>query len=183
MPSPRAMVADNDLALGRVIEAISSSVFWKDSAVFVIEDDSQDGPDHVDAHRSVLLIASPFARRGAVDHSFHTTVGVVRTIELILGLAPMSEYDAAAEPLYNAFQATPNLAAFQHSTPQVSLTEVNTPSSFGAAASSRMDFSDADRAPEQPLNEIVWRSIKGAHSPMPPPKRTVFARSPGDLGR
>ena len=105
------MVADNDLALGRIVEAISHSRFWKESAIFVLEDDAQNGPDHVDAHRSVLLVASPFTRRGAVDHTLYTTSGVLRTIELILGLPPMSQYDAAATPLYNAFVSAARHAA------------------------------------------------------------------------
>ncbi len=112
-PTPRAMLADNDLALGRLVEAISSSVYWKDSAIFVVEDDAQSGPDHVDSHRSVLLVASPFAKRGFVDHTFYSTSGVLRTIELVLGLPPMSQYDAAATPLYNAFQPTPVLVVLQ----------------------------------------------------------------------
>jgi YVTN family beta-propeller protein len=175
-PTPRAMVAENDYALGRLVEAISNSVYWKDSAIFVIEDDSQNGTDHVDAHRSVLLVASPFAQRTAVDHTFYTTVGVLRTIELILGLPPLSEYDAAATPVYNAFQSTPNLAPFARVPPQIPLSEVNQPSAYGAAQSRAMDFSDADRAPEQALNEIVWRSVRGAGSVMPPPRRTAFVR-------
>src|SRR6059036_2894194 len=101
-PTPRAMVEDNDLALGRFVEAVSNSVYWKDSAIFVVEDDAQAGPDHVDSHRSVLLVASPFARRGFVDHTLYSTSSVLRTIELILGLGPMSQYDAAATPLFNA---------------------------------------------------------------------------------
>ena len=103
-PTPRAMVAENDLALGRLVEAISHSAFWKESAIFVLEDDAQNGPDHVDAHRSVLLAISPFTRRGVVDSTLYTTSGVLRTMELILGLPPMSQYDAAATPMYNAFQ-------------------------------------------------------------------------------
>src|SRR5207302_1254912 len=126
-PTPRAMVADNDLALGRLIDTISNSVYWKDSAVFVVEDDAQAGPDHVDSHRSVLLVASPFAKRGAADHSFYSTSSVLRTIELILGLAPMSQYDAAAPPLYNAFQSTPNLTPFYRYVPAVSLDEKHPP--------------------------------------------------------
>ncbi len=176
-PTPRAMVADNDLALGRIVEAVSTSaVYWKDSAIFVVEDDAQSGPDHVDSHRSVLLVASPFARRSFVDHTLYTTSGVLRTIELILGLAPMSQYDAAAAPLYNAFTGTPNLAPYARIQPRVALDEKNLPSSFGAVLSAQMDFSMEDRAPEALLNEIVWRSIKGAHSPMPPPRRSVLVR-------
>ena len=175
-PTPRAMVADNDLALGRIVEAISNStVYWKDSAIFVLEDDAQSGPDHVDSHRSVLLVASPFAKRGFVDHTLYTTSGVLRTIELVLGLEPMSQYDAAATPMYNAFTGTPNLTAYAHVTPRVSLTETNLPSAFGSQLSAKMDFSVEDRAPEQLLNEIIWRSVKGARSPMPPPRRSILA--------
>jgi hypothetical protein len=181
-PTPRAMIADNDLALGRLVEAIStSSVYWKDSAVFVVEDDAQSGPDHVDSHRSVLLVASPFARRNVVDHTFYTTSAVLRTIELILGLPPMSQYDLAATPLYNAFTGTPNAAAFRRSTPGVPLDERNLPSSYGATASLHMDFSAEDRAPEVLLNEIIWRSVKGAGSPMPPPRRSIFVRSSSSI--
>ena len=92
------MVAENDLALGRLVEAISKSRFWPESAILVLEDDAQNGPDHVDAHRSVLLVASAWAKRGAVDSTLYTTSGVLRTIELLLGLPPMSQYDAAATP-------------------------------------------------------------------------------------
>jgi hypothetical protein len=168
------MMAENDLALGRLVETISNSVYWRDSAIFVVEDDAQSGPDHVDSHRSILLLASPFARRIAADHTFYTTSGVLRTIELLLGLPPMSQYDAAATAMYNAFTATPNLAAFRHLDPRVSLDEKNPPSAFGAAQSLAMDFSVEDRAPEALLNEILWRSVRGANAPMPPPRRSVF---------
>jgi hypothetical protein len=174
-PTPRAMVADNDLALGRVVEAISNSPYWKESAIFVVEDDAQSGPDHVDSHRSVLLVASPFARRGFVDHTFYSTSGVLRTMELILGLPPMSYYDAAATPLYNAFQGTPDLAAYRRLIPAVSLDEKNPTTAFGAALSRSLNFSDADLTPEEPLNDVIWRSVKGPNSPMPPPRRSAFA--------
>src|SRR5437762_426391 len=134
-PTPRAMMADNDVALGRLVEAISNSAYWRDSAIFVVEDDAQSGPDHVDSHRSILLMASPFARRASADHTFYTTSGVLRTIELILGLPPMSQYDAAATPMYNAFTGTPNLAAFRHVDPLISLNERNLPSSYGSPQS------------------------------------------------
>jgi YVTN family beta-propeller protein len=174
--TPRAMMADNDLAIGRLVETISSSVYWKDSAVFIVEDDAQSGPDHVDSHRSVLLVASPFAKRTVADHTLYTTSSVLRTIELILGLPPMSQYDAAAAPLYGAFQSTPNLASYKRVQPLVSLTEKNPPAAYGSAMSLSMDFTDADRTPEVQLNEIIWRSVKGADSPMPPPRRSVFVR-------
>jgi len=180
-PTPRAMMADNDIALGRVVDAISKSVYWKDSAVFVVEDDAQSGPDHVDSHRSVLLVASPFARRNFIDHVFYSTSSVLRTIELILGLPPMSHYDASATPLYNAFQGTPNLAAYGMQMPTVSTDEKNLPTSFGASMSARMDFREADRTPEVLLNEILWHSVKGPNVPMPPPKRSVFVRPRGTM--
>src|SRR5207245_2280646 len=99
-PTPRAMIAENDQALGRLVEAISASRYWKDSAIFVVEDDAQNGPDHVDAHRSVALVASPWARRRAVDSTLLTTCGMLRTIELVLGIPPMSQCDASATPMY-----------------------------------------------------------------------------------
>lgn len=175
-PTPRAMLADNDLALGRMVEAISNSVFWRDSAIFVVEDDAQSGPDHVDSHRSVLLVASPFAKRNFADHAFYTTSGVLRTIELILGLPPMSQYDAAATPLYNAFVGTPNLGAYARAIPKVAMDEKNLASAFGALESLAMNFVDEDRTPEVLLNEIIWRSIKGRDQPMPPPRRSAFVR-------
>jgi hypothetical protein len=125
--TPRAMIAENDQAVGRLVEAISRSRFWKESAIFIVEDDAQNGPDHVDAHRSVLLVASPWTRRGAVDSTLYTTAGMLRTMELILGLPPMSQYDAAATPLYAAFQAKPNAAPYQRKEARVPLDEMNAP--------------------------------------------------------
>ncbi len=139
-PTPRAMIADNDLALGRVVETIANSPYWKDSAIFIVEDDAQSGPDHVDSHRSVALVASPFAKRGFVDHSFYSTSGMLRSMELILGLPPMSMYDAAATPLFNAFQATPDLSVYRRLTPNVALDEKNPAAAFGASASQAMNF-------------------------------------------
>ena len=176
-PTPRAMVADNDVALGRVVEAISASAYWKDSAVFVLEDDAQAGADHVDSHRSVLLVASSFAKRNAADHTFYTTSGVLRTIELILGLPPMSQYDAGATPMYNAFSGVPNPGGFTRLAARVPTDERNLASAFGAAQSLAMDFSVEDRAPEALLNEIIWRSVRGAKSQSPPPRRSLFVTS------
>ncbi len=179
-PTPRAMVADNDLALGRIIEAITHSRYWKESAILVLEDDAQNGPDHVDAHRSVLLAVSPFSRKRTLDSTLYTTCSVLRTIELILGLPPMSQYDAAATPMYAAFQPTSDIAPFTHRAARVPLDEKNDWSSPGAQASLRMNLEDADMAPELELNEILWRSIHGPLSVMPPPRRTGFIRSIGD---
>ncbi len=179
-PTPRAMVADNDLALGRIIEAITQSRYWKESAIFVLEDDAQNGPDHVDAHRSVLLAVSPFSRKRSLDSTLYTTCSVLRTIELILGLPPMSQYDASATPMYLAFQGKPDVAPFAHRPARVSLDDKNDWSSPGARASLQMNLRDADRAPELELNEILWKSIRGADAVMPPPRRTGFIRSIGD---
>ncbi len=179
-PTPRAMVAENDYALGRVVEAISKSRYWKESAIFVLEDDAQNGPDHVDAHRSVLLMVSPFARRGAVDSTLYTTSGVLRTMELILGIPPMSQYDAAAAPMYNAFQATPTLTPFTLRPAQYPFDEMNPLNAPGAQASLRMNLEEADMAPELELNEIIWKSVHGAAARMPPPVRTGFVRAIGD---
>jgi len=174
--TPRAMVAENDFALGRIIEAISSSRFWRESAVFVLEDDAQNGPDHVDAHRSVLLVASPFARRTSVDSTLYTTASVLRTIELILGLPPMSQYDASATPLYAAFQPTSALMSFKLRAARTAFDERNGPDAPGAEASLRMNLKDADMAPELELNQIIWESVRGKGSIMPPPVRSAFVR-------
>jgi DNA-binding beta-propeller fold protein YncE len=179
-PTPRAMVAENDLALGRLVEAVTKSRFWKDSAVFVIEDDAQNGPDHVDAHRSIALVASPYTRRGAVDSTLYTTSGVLRTIELILGLPPMSQYDAAATPLYGAFQARPVLAGYTKREARVPLDERNAPDAPGAAASLAMNMEEADQAPDLELNEIIWSAVRGPGSTMPPPVRAAFIRPLAD---
>jgi len=174
--TPRAMVAENDLALGRLVEAISHSRFWPESAILVLEDDAQNGPDHVDAHRSVLLVASPWARRQALDSGLYSTASVLRTIELILGLPPMSQYDAAARPLFTAFAPQPAATAFRAREARVPLDERNREDAPGAEASLRMDLREADRAPELELNEVIWKSVRGATSQMPPPVRAAFVR-------
>ena len=175
--TPRAMVAENDHALGRLVEAISASRFWKDTAIFVLEDDAQNGSDHVDAHRSVGLVISPYTqRKGAVDSTLYTTSGFLRTMELILGLEPLSQYDAAATPLYNAFSLTPALAAFKALSPRIDVSETNDPRAYGAKESAEMNLAEADRAPDLLLNEIVWRSVRGPNSKMPPPVRAAWLK-------
>jgi YVTN family beta-propeller protein len=175
--TPRAMIAENDQALGRLVEVISHSRYWKESAIFVLEDDAQNGPDHVDAHRSVTLMISPYARRGTVDSTLYTTAGVLRTMELILGLTPMSQYDAAATPMYRAFQPKPDLTPFDRREPRIPLDEKNAPTAWGAEASAAMNLdTEADLAPELALNEILWKSVRGAASPMPPPVHAAFVQ-------
>ena len=176
-PTPRAMVAENDTALGRLVEAISNSVYWKDTAIFVLEDDAQAGPDHVDTHRSIALVISPFTRRAALDSTLYTTSGMLRTMELILGTPPMSNHDAAATPMYNAFQATPVLTPYKARPARIDVLEKNLGNAIGAMASARMNLDEADMAPEQEMNEIIWRSVKGPMSVMPPPIRAAFVRS------
>jgi DNA-binding beta-propeller fold protein YncE len=173
-PTPRAQVADNDLALGRVVEAVSKSKFWKDTAIFVVEDDAQNGPDHVDAHRAVALVVSPYTKRGHVDSTMYSTSSMLRTMELILGLKPMSQFDAAAHPMYHSFQAKADLSGYEPVVPQVDLQEKNKATAWGSKVSEKFNLAREDAADDLLLNEVIWRSIKGANSPMPAPVRAAF---------
>ncbi len=177
--TPTAMVAQNDAALGLVIEAITKSKFWSETAVFVIQDDVQNGSDHVDAHRSVALAISPYIKRGSVDSTMYSTSSMLRTMELILGVEPMTQFDAAARPMYNAFQDTPDLKGYTALEPRVDITATNNALAFGANISEEMNFSIPDAADDLILNEIVWRSVRGADSPMPPPVRAAFVFTKG----
>lgn len=174
MPTPTAYVADNDLALGMVVEAVSHSKFWKQTAIFVVEDDAQNGPDHVDAHRTVALVISPYTKRRFVDSTLYSTSSMLRTIELILGLKPMSQFDAAARPMYNSFQAQPDFTPYKHEVPRVNMKEVNKPTAWGADRSARFDLSKEDAADDILFNEVIWKAVKGPASPMPPPVRAAF---------
>ncbi|MBC7759539.1 MAG: bifunctional YncE family protein/alkaline phosphatase family protein, partial [Phormidesmis sp. FL-bin-119] len=174
--TPISMVADNDLALGQLVEHISNSSIWKESAIFVLEDDAQNGPDHVDAHRSPAFVISPYIKMGSVNHSMYSTSGILRTMELILGLPPMSQYDAAAAPLFDCFTDKPTLASFKARPPGVSLTVKNTANNTSSIRSGTWDFSREDRAPDLDLNEVVWKSVKGESSVMPAPRRSAFVK-------
>ena len=174
MPTPTAMVADNDLALGMIVEAVTHSRFWKTTAIFVIEDDTQNGPDHIDAHRSVALVISPYTKRKFVDSTMYSTSSMLRTMELILGLQPMSAYDAAARPMYNCFQAKPDYRPYKHLVPQTDLNAKNVAGAWGQDLSEQFDLTKEDRADDLLFNEVIWRSVKGANSPMPPPVRAAF---------
>lgn len=165
-PTPRAYMADNDLALGRVIEALSRSPFWKSTAVFVVEDDAQNGADHVDSHRSVLLVISPYAR-GGVHHRFTNTTDVLATIEEILQLGSMSHFDHFGRPLRESFGETPDLEPYTALVPAVSLDERNPLTGPGARASARLDLRYEDIADEDLFNRILWQAVKGARTPMP----------------
>ena len=167
--TPQAMVANNDYAIGQLVDAVSHSKYWPNTSIFIIEDDGQDGPDHVDARRTVGLVISPYVKRGIVDSTLYSTSSMVRSIELLLGLPPMSQYDAAAMPMYASFGTVPLVGPFNVISPLIDVNAKNTDKSYGAAESRKMDFSDNDRAPMHALNTIIWKSIKGADSPMPPP--------------
>jgi hypothetical protein len=163
------MVAENDRALGRIVEALSHSRFWGQTAVFVLEDDAQNGPDHVDAHRSPLLVASPWVRRGMVDSTFYTTASVLRTIELVLGLRPLSQFDAGAMPLYTAFVSRADATPFVALPARWPLDESNPPgrSALDSRAFTRPDFAD-----EQVLNREIWGSVR--RTPMPAPRHSAM---------
>ena len=181
--TPQAMVANNDYAIGQLVDAVSHSKYWPNTAIFIIEDDAQDGPDHVDARRTVGLVISPYVKRGIVDSTLYSTSSMVRSIELLLGLPPMSQYDAAAMPMYAAFGTNPAITAFNVIQPKIDVNAKNTKDSYGAEASRKMDFSDVDRAPMHALNDIIWKSVKGKDSPMPPPvHRFRPLIDPGEAG-
>ncbi len=174
--SPRSFVAQNDLALGRLVEGISKSKFWPTTAIFVIEDDAQNGPDHVDAHRTEALAISPYIRRRTVDSTMYSTTSMLRTMELILGIPPMSQYDAAATPMFAAFGGKADTTPYTARPARVSLTDLNPPGAPGAARSGEMRFDEADAAPDLELNQIIWKAVKGEDSVMPAPVRAAFVR-------
>ncbi len=173
-PTPTAQVADNDLALGLLVEAVSNSKFWKDTAIFVLEDDTQNGPDHVDAHRCPALVISPYTKHAHVDSTMYSTSSMLRTMELILGLQPMSQYDAAARPMYNSFTFKPDMAVYKHRVPKTDLNEKNLAGAWGAEWSQRANLEKEDQADERKLNRVIWKSVKGAASEMPAPVRAAF---------
>ena len=176
---PEACVASNDIGLGKIVEAATRSRFWKEMAIFVIEDDAQNGPDHVDAHRTVGLVISPYCKRGVVDSTLYTTASFVRTMELILGLPPLTQYDAGATPMFNSFTKHAKATPYSLLTPAVNLTAKNTPKSPFAKESARMNFREYDMAPEDELNRILWHTAKGMDAPYPTPiHRAIFTTAP-----
>jgi YVTN family beta-propeller protein len=167
--TPDASVASNDLAVGQIVEAAMHSQFWNEMAIFIIEDDAQNGPDHVDAHRTPGLVISPYCKRGYVDSTLYTTASMIRTMELILGLPPLTQYDAGATPMFNSFQKISQPRPFVLLTPKIDLNAKNTGQSPYAKQSKAMDFRDYDRAPEDELNRILWYAAKGPDVPYPTP--------------
>jgi len=166
--SPRAMNADTDYGLGQIVEAVSKSPFWKKTAIFVLEDDAQNGFDHVDAHRSICYVISPFVKRASVDHRFYNTDSVLRTMELVLGLAPMNQYDAVA-PVMDVFGAQPdNVEPFAAILPPKHIIgEVNGLMAYRAKDSERLNFVKEDSVPDDVLNDILWHGIMGRNTPKP----------------
>ncbi|MES1217549.1 MAG: alkaline phosphatase family protein, partial [Bacteroidota bacterium] len=163
-PTPFAHCADNDLAVGMFVEYLSKSPVWKESVVFVLEDDAQDGPDHVDAHRSTTYVAGGYVKRGFVDHTMYSTTSVLRTIELILGLPPMSQYDASAVSMWRCFQSSPDPAGFTAKPLQ------------WQRKSETFDFTKEDRIPDREFTEVIWKAVKGENAIVPAPKRAAFVK-------
>ena len=173
-PTPRAMVADNDLALGRIVEAVSKSQFWKDTCILVVEDDPQNGFDHIDGHRTVALAISPYTKRKHVDHTFYNQTGMVRTLELMLGLPPMNQMDLASTPMRNCFTDKPDLTPYQSVKNRIALDEMNPAIKklagkqlFWAQKSLALNLEQGDKADEDTLNRIIWYATKGYDTPYP----------------
>jgi hypothetical protein len=174
-PTPAAQVADNDLAFGQVVEAVSHSKFWKDTCIFAIEDDPQSGWDHVSGYRTTAYVVSPYTKRRSVVHTQYNQTSVLRTIELMLGLPPMNQMDATATPMFDCFVETPDFAPFKSVPNQVPLDEMNpNPKQVrdsqlrkDAYASAKLPLDKVDQCPEDVLNHILWRAMKGVHVPYP----------------
>jgi YVTN family beta-propeller protein len=171
-PTPQFYVAENDYALGRIVEAVSSSPYWRDTAIFVVEDDAQDGPDHVDCHRSVALVISAYNRAGALVHEFHSTVSLIRTMGLLLGFGPLNQLDASATPI-DIFKSEPDLRPYKAVLPDVALDNLITPNARDAASlywmrrTAEQDMTHADMADPRVLNEAIWFASRGESRPMP----------------
>jgi DNA-binding beta-propeller fold protein YncE len=186
--TPSSYVADNDLALGRLVAAVSHSRYWKDTLIVVTEDDAQNGPDHVDAHRTVALAISPYTQTGGVDHTHYDTASMVATTEDLLGLPPMSIVDARVNRMWGSFTDRPNYAAYDAKAPSVTPygdpgAPTNTASAPMAAAAARWNFGREDQAPEIALNRAIWKSVRGRRSAMPSPRHVrIVGSRPNDEG-
>jgi hypothetical protein len=167
-------VADNDLALGKFIDHLSHSSIWKESAVFVLEDDAQNGPDHVDAHRSIAFVAGGFVKRHFVDHTMYSTTSMVRTVELILGLPPMSQYDAAATPMWRCFTDSPDQTAYAAHSSNIDLSRQNIAFEKNLTP---FDLTHPDDVPDREFALVLWRLVKGELAPLPPVTRSGFVKT------
>lgn len=175
--TPPAMMAENDLALGQILDTLSRSRFWKEMAVFVVEDDTQGGPDHVDVHRAPVLVASPYAKRGVVDSTMYSTSSVLRTMELILGLPPLTQYDAAAQPMWASFQSKPDLRPYRARPAQIDIDQKNLASAWGAERSRELTLEVADTSDDREYNEILWKAVRGPDATLPPRKVAAFVKA------
>ena len=173
-PTPFAHVADNDLAVGMLLDHLSRSPVWGETVVFILEDDAQAGPDHVDAHRSPVYIVGPYVKRHFVDHTLYTTSSVLRTIELILGMPPMTQFDAAATPMWRCFTPTPDATAFNCRPAQWDLSEVNPTRGPLAMMARGLDFSKEDLVPDELMNAMLWKAAHGEMAVVPAPVRAAF---------
>jgi YVTN family beta-propeller protein len=173
-PTPYAHVADNDLAVGLFVEYLSKSPIWKETAIFIVEDDAQNGADHVDAHRSTAYVAGGFVKRRLVDHTMYSTSSILRTMELILGIPPMTQYDAAAEPMWRCFSATTDPRPFKAVPANIDLHERNTAMNEWQLRSEKFDLTKEDRVPDLEFNIVLWHGLKGSDVPFPGPKRAAF---------
>jgi len=171
-PTPQFYVAENDYAVGLLVEAVSNSPYWRDTAIFIVEDDAQDGPDHVDAHRSPALVISAYNRPGALVHEFHSTVSLIRTMEILLGMQPMNQLDATAAPI-DIFRDQADLRPYKAVLPDVALDNLMTPeardrrTAYWMKRTAEQDLAHADMADPRVLNEIIWYSVRGGARPMP----------------
>ncbi len=172
--SPKAAMADNDLALGMIVAGLSKSRFWSKTAVFVLEDDAQNGPDHVDSHRSPAYVISPYTRGRGLDSTMYNTVSMLKTIEMILGMAPMTMHDAGARAMTSVFRDKPDTTPYTFVQPNYNLDERNPANAPMAARSVELDLEEADRIDDNAMNEILWRAIKG--TPMPVPSRSFWGK-------
>ena len=180
--TPKAMVADNDLAVGQIVEALTHSKFWPKMAIFIVEDDAQNGVDHVDGHRTTAFLASPYIRRGHVDSTFYSHQSILKTIELMLGLPTMSLFDLIANDMRLSFTEAADLTPFTAVMPKQDLFEQNPPvkklagrGREAAKQSAAMDWSKPDAVPTERLNRILWGSIKGWNTKYPQPRTSVFS--------
>lgn len=173
-PTPKAHAADNDLACGMFVDYLSHSPIWNESVVIIVEDDAQNGPDHVDAHRSTTYVAGGFVKQGFVDHTMYSTSSALRTIELILGLPPMSQYDAAAQPMWRCFNKTATHPPYKSTPNQIDLNLKNIPDNKLSRLSEKFDFSKEDRIPDEQFNEVIWAAIHGLDSKCPAPIHAAF---------
>ena len=172
--TPLSYAADNDLAVGTVVEAVSRSRFWPGTLICILEDDAQNGPDHVDSHRSTAYLISPYIKRHSVDSHMYNTTSMLRTMEYALGLRPMTHFDASAPPMTAAFQSQPDPTPYAAEKARVPLTDRNPPDAPGAQAMARMNFAKADDIDEDALNDALWRAIR--KDAPPPPVRSYFGR-------